>query len=182
MMLLTLRGTVFLYEGDEIGMTDVDVPRDELVDPVGIRFYPYAGRDPVRTPMQWSAEPGGGFTDPAVRPWLPFGDLTCNVADQRDDPGSFLTLTRDLIAYRHAQPDLRTGEWSALDAPAGVLAYRRGADHAVLLNLGEHEATVADVDGRIQVATRRPREGQATGGSVTLGPREGVVLSGLRRT
>ena len=48
MLLLTLRGTVFLYEGDEIGMTDVDVPRDQLVDPVGIRFYPYAGRDPVR--------------------------------------------------------------------------------------------------------------------------------------
>ena len=58
MMLLTLRGTVFLYEGDEIGMTDVDVPREELVDPVGIRFYPHAGRDPVRTPMQWSERAG----------------------------------------------------------------------------------------------------------------------------
>ena len=109
---------MFLYEGDEIGMTDVDVPRAELVDPVGIRFYPHAGRDPVRTPMQWTAEAGGGFTDAGVTPWLPFGDLACNVADQRDDPDSFLTLTRDLIAYRHAQPDLATGAWTALDAPA----------------------------------------------------------------
>ncbi len=75
MLLLTLRGAVFLYEGDEIGMTDVDVPRAELVDPVGIRFYPHAGRDPVRTPMQWSNEPGGGFTGADVSPWLRFGDL-----------------------------------------------------------------------------------------------------------
>ena len=58
MMLLTLRGSVFLYEGDEIGMTDVDVPRDELVDPVGDPLLPVRGRDPVRTPMQWTGEPG----------------------------------------------------------------------------------------------------------------------------
>ena len=89
MMLLTLRGTVFLYEGDEIGMTDTDIPRDELVDPVGIRFYPYAGRDPVRTPMQWANEPGGGFTDAGVTPWLRFGDLS-----RATSPTSTATRTR----------------------------------------------------------------------------------------
>ena len=177
MLLLTLRGTVFLYEGDEIGMTDVDVPRDELVDPVGIRFHPYAGRDPVRTPMQWTAEPGGGFTDAGVTPWLRFGDLAVNVADQQDDPESFLTLTKELIAYRAAQADLRRGEWSALDAPAGVLAYRRGDAHVVLLNLGDAEATVTGIDGTVAIGTRRSRDGEAVAGSITLAPNEGAVLA-----
>jgi len=176
MMLLTLRGTVFLYEGDEIGMTDTDVPRDELVDPVGIRFYPYAGRDPVRTPMQWANEPGGGFTAAGVTPWLRFGDLAVNVADQHHEPESFLTLTRDLIAYRRGESDLRTGAWTALDAPDDVLAYRRGDAHAVLLNLGTAEATVAAVTGTISIGTRRSRDGEAVPGSITLAPGEGVVL------
>ena len=77
--------------------------------PGGRPVLPYAGRDPVRTPMQWSDVDGGGFTAAGVEPWLPFGDLTCNVDDQRDDPGSFLTLTRDLIALRASTPDLVTG-------------------------------------------------------------------------
>jgi alpha-glucosidase len=177
MLLLTLRGTVFLYEGDEIGMTDVDVPRDELVDPVGIRFYPYAGRDPVRTPMQWDASPGRGFTADGVTPWLPFGDVRCNVADQRDDPDSFLTLTTDLIAYRRAQPDLATGAWAALEAPAGVLAYRRGDAHTVVLNLGAAAATVDGVDGTVVIGTRRARDGEPVSGSLTLDAAEGAVLA-----
>ena len=176
MMLLTLRGTVFLYEGDEIGMTDVDVPRDELVDPVGIRFFPYAGRDPVRTPMQWTDEPGAGFTAAGVTPWLPFGDLACNVADQRDDPASFLTLTHDLIAYRRAQPICGPAPGPRSPAPDGVLAYRRGVGHAVLLNLGEREATVTGLDGVIAVATRRSRDDEAVAGALTLAPGEGLLL------
>jgi alpha-glucosidase len=176
MMLLTLRGTVFLFEGDEIGMTDVDVPRDELVDPVGIRFHPHAGRDMVRTPMQWTNEPGGGFTGADVTPWLRFGDLSVNVADQRDDPDSFLTLTRDLIAYRKGEPDLRAGAWTAVDAPAGVLAYRRGGAHTVLLNLGDAGATVAGITGTVVIGTRRSRDGEAVVGSLALAPGEGVVL------
>jgi alpha-glucosidase len=176
MMLLTLRGTVFLYEGDEIGMTDVDIPRDELVDPVGIRFHPYAGRDPVRTPMQWDASPGRGFTDDGVTPWLRFGDAGCNVADQRDDPDSFLTLTADLIALRHATPDLGTGAWRALDAPEGVLAYRRGDAHTVVLNLGDAPATLDAVEGTVVIGTRRARDGESVVGSLTLAAAEGVVL------
>ena len=176
MMLLTLRGTVFLYEGDELGMTDVDVPRELLVDPVGIRFYPYAGRDPVRTPMQWSGEPGGGFTDATVTPWLPFGDSARNVADQRDDADSFLTLTRDLIAYRRSTPDLATGAWTAIDAPDGVLAYRRGSAHAVVLNLGNAPATVPGIDGTIVIGTRRALDSTPVSGDLTLSPGEGAVL------
>ncbi len=177
MMLLTLRGTVVLYEGDEIGMVDTDVPRDELVDPVGIRFYPYAGRDPVRTPMQWENGPGGGFTSEGVTPWLRFGDLTCNVADQQGDPESFLTLTRDLITLRTSTPDLASGAWRAVDAPAGVLAYARGDATVVLLNLGSDPATVEDVTGRITIGTRRSRDGEKATGSLQLAPSEGVVVT-----
>ena len=177
MMLLTLRGTTVLYEGDEIGMVDTDVPRDELLDPVGVRFHPYAGRDPVRTPMQWENTPGGGFTGPDVTPWLRFGDLACNVADQRDDPDSFLRLTRDLIALRTSTPDLATGAWTAVGAPDGVLAYRRGEQTVVALNLGETAATVADVTGTIVVGTRRARDGEPVTGTLTLSPAEAVVLT-----
>ena len=101
-VLLGLRGTAVLYQGDEIGLGDVPVPRDRLRDPLGVAYWPaYAGRDAMRTPMPWGPRPGGGFTDAGVEPWLPFGDLSaCNVEDQRNDPASMLTLTRDLIALR----------------------------------------------------------------------------------
>ena len=176
MMLLTLRGTTVLYEGDEIGMVDTDVPREELVDPVGIRFYPYAGRDPVRTPMQWENVDGGGFTSAGVTPWLRLGDLACNVADQRDDPDSFLTLTRDLIALRTSTPDLATGAWSAIPAADGVLAYRRGDATVVVLNLGDALATVDDISGTIVVGTDRTLDGVSITGSIEMQPRTGFVI------
>ncbi len=176
MMLLTLRGTVFLYQGDEIGMTDVDIPRDELVDPVGIRFHPYAGRDPVRTPMQWEDVDGAGFTPAGVPPWLRFGDLTCNVVDQHADPTSFLHLTHDLIALRVATPDLRTGLWRAVDAPADVLAYTRGDGHLVALNLGDASATVGTGPGSVVIGTDRARDGEVVADGLALPGRSGVVL------
>lgn len=177
MMLLTLRGTTVLYEGDEIGMVDTEIPREELVDPVGIRFHPYAGRDPVRTPMQWANEPGGGFTTPDATPWLRFGDLTCNVADQDGDPGSMLSLTRDLIALRRSNPDLRLGAWTRLGAPTEVLAYRRGESTVVLLNLGGEAVDVPDVAGTVLIGTTRTRDAETVTGTLHLAPNEGVVLT-----
>ena len=128
MMILTLRGAAFLYYGDEIGMPDTDVPEERLRDPVGIRFHPLAGRDPERTPMQWSPAPGGGFTsDPGVEPWLPYGDFaSCNVEDERHDPGSMLALCRDLIGLRDAVPELRSGDYATIErTPEGMWAWRR---------------------------------------------------------
>ena len=73
LMLLSLRGTPVLYQGDEIAMGNVALAQEDLRDPLGVRFYPYyEGRDAARTPMQWSDRPGGGFTE-AERPWLPHG-------------------------------------------------------------------------------------------------------------
>ncbi len=89
MILLCLRGTPVLYQGDEIGLGDTELQQADLRDPLGVRFWPhYAGRDGMRTPMPWRNVPGGGFTDAGVRPWLPFGDLAaCNVEDQSVRPG-----------------------------------------------------------------------------------------------
>ena len=176
MMLLTLRGCVFLFEGDEIGMVDTPLEREQLRDPVGIKFWPLFGRDPVRTPMQWSDEPGAGFTRPGVEPWLPFGDLACNVEDQRRDPESFLSLCRDLIGLRDAIPELRSGELRALDAAEGVLAYRRGERTLVVLQLGDAPAAVEGVRGEIRIATRRERDGERVDGALVVGPGEGAVV------
>jgi alpha-glucosidase len=127
--------------------------------------------------MPWSAEPGAGFTAPGVEPWLPFGDLTANVADQRADAGSDLTLVRDLIALRRMRADLRTGAYAPLDAPEGAWAYRRGEATTVALNLSDRPVPVAGARGRVAVGTDRARDGAPVDGRIELGPWEGVVLT-----
>jgi alpha-glucosidase len=176
MMLMTLRGSVFLFEGDEIGMVDTPLELEQLVDPVSIKYHPVFGRDQVRTPMQWTSAPGAGFTDPGVEPWLPFGDLTTNVEDQRRDPDSFLSLCRDLIGVRDAWPELREGAYTSIDAPADVLAYRRGKRTVVALNLGSTSQELAGINGTVRVATLRARDDERIDGTVELGPGEGVLV------
>ena len=117
---LTLRGTPVLYMGEEIGMVDVESAPGAAFD--------RAGRDTSRTPMQWSAGPGGGFT--LGKPWLPLGDTAAvNVADQRTDGSSLLALYRDLLRVRSASAALALGSHRSLDVPveSGVFAYLREA-------------------------------------------------------
>jgi alpha-glucosidase len=118
-LLLTLPGPAFLYQGDEIGLAD---------GPGGGRAYDRSGRDKYRHPMQWDASPSGGFT--TGEPWLPAVDPAhTNVEAQRDDPGSTLSLVRDLLALRRVLGD----GIELVDAVPGVLAYRRG-DHGIAIN------------------------------------------------
>jgi alpha-glucosidase len=125
--------------------------------------------------MQWSAEPGAGFTKAGVEPWLPFGDhAAVNVADQAEDPGSVLRFCRDLIALRRREPSLRTGSYATYAAPAGVWAWRRGDDVAVAVNLSD-QAVDLPLEGEVLLATDRAGEGAAFGGR--LGPWAGVVVS-----
>jgi alpha-glucosidase len=178
MMLLTLRGTPFLYYGDEIGMTNVPVPFDQLLDPVGLRGWPEdPGRDSARTPMRWSSGPGAGFTTEAAQPWLPIGDTEGrNVRDQGSDPGSTLSFCRDLISVRRSEPDLHAGRYASLDSPPGVWAWRRGERFRVALNLSDRETRLAAWEGTVAIGTRRDRDGERVGRQLTLRPWEGVLI------
>src|SRR5262252_6821123 len=181
-MLLTLRGTPFLYYGDELGMTDVAVPSDRTADPLSRRMPgQHRGRDPERTPMLWRPGPGAGFTAAGVDPWLPLGDSQISVEQQQDDHASTLRLCRDLIRLRHDSSDLRSGGYTSLDTPAGVWAYRRGTDTVVALNFRDEEVAVPGVRGRILIATERAHDGTEVAGLLRLGPAEAVVvISGQR--
>lgn len=141
LMLLTLKGTPFIYYGEEIGMIDPRLPKRLLKDPVGLRWYPFhRGRDGSRTPMQWSAGAGGGFSDGC--PWLPVGPELDrrNVTAQEGDPASLLSLYKRLIRLRKDSPALRQGSFRALPGaadPEAVFVYLResgGEKMAVALN------------------------------------------------
>jgi alpha-glucosidase len=179
MMLLSLRGTPVLYQGDEIGLGDTEVAHEDMRDPLGVLYWPaYAGRDAMRTPMQWRDTEGGGFCAPGVSPWLPFGDVkACNVEDQHKDPGSMLVLTRDLISLRRHTPDLRTGQYASVGAPQGIWAWRRGEDVLVALNLGDHDAAFEGFSGQILIGTDRRRDAESFSGSVPIRAWEGLVAS-----
>jgi alpha-glucosidase len=176
MLLLTLRGTPVVYYGDELAMAETDIPPDRVVDPVAaLDPEGGSGRDGARTPMPWSADPGLGFTAAGVEPWLPFGDPTVNVAAQRADPRSALHLTRDLIALRRVEADLRTGAYSEVSAVGDMWVYRRGERHLVALNCGDEESEVPG-DGSVVIGTQRSRDREAVDGRLVLAPREGAVV------
>ena len=176
-MLLSLRGTPFLYYGDEIGMTDTDVPKDRLLDPVALIHGRRLGRDPERTPMAWTAEPSG-FTEPGVEPWLPFGDLSAaNVAAERHDPLSMLALARDLVSLRDALPDLARGDYRT-DPRSNdeQWIFRRGGRTFVALNMSDEETTLASVRGLVRIGTDRSRDGMRIDGELILAPWESVIV------
>jgi glycosidase len=113
-----------------------------------------------------------------VEPWLPYGDVrACNVAAQRHDPDSTLSLTRDLIGLRDALPDLRGGSYETLPCSDERLwAWRRGERVVVALNLSDGEAVVPDVPGTIRIATDRSRDGEEVDTSLRLAPWSAAIL------
>ena len=142
MLLLTLRGTPTIYQGEEIGMRDVAIPPERVQDPWE-RNVPGLGRDPVRTPIPWSGGPNGGFS--AGDPWLPLGDeaATSNVDAQASKPRSMLNLYRLLLKLRRLEPALSIGSYGPGATTASVLAYeRRHAERRLLiaLNLSDERA------------------------------------------
>ena len=183
-LLLTLRGTPTVYYGDEIGMEDVAIPRDEVRDPFeknvpGIG----AGRDPARTPMRWTAGRNAGFT--TGTPWLPLGDnlATCNVEAQSNDRASMLSLCRRMLALRRARPALAVGDYVAVPCEEECLAYlRQWGDERVLvmLNFSNHEHRLflprALPRGRIVFSTHASRSEEEVAEAVVLAPTEGVVI------
>lgn len=175
MMLLTLRGTPFLYYGEEIGMSDVPVPPERQRDPVG--------RDPCRTPMPWEPGRNGGFT--SGEPWLPMGDTeTLSVEAQRWDRSSVLSLYRSLIWFRKRSPALRWGGFLPVDTGDEVFAYQRAAgDEQLLVALNFSDRSIAvEVDtvaatGVVELSTD-PRRALAPISlhPFELGPLEGAIV------
>lgn len=165
--LLALRGTPFLYYGDELGLEQQDVPEAAQKD--------MAGRDGARTPMPWSDEQGRGFTRAGMEPWLPLGTGP-TVAGQRDDPRSILSLCRDLLALRRERSDLRQAPYASLPSPEGVWAWSRGERYAAAVNLGEDEAVVDGLTGKILICTSRDRDGEHVDSGLRLRPSEGALL------
>ncbi|MCX8073260.1 MAG: alpha-amylase family glycosyl hydrolase [Candidatus Binatia bacterium] len=179
LMLLTLRGTPFIYYGEEIGMRDVPIPPERICDPVGQRF-PGLGRDPERTPMQWSGAAYAGFS--SVEPWLPVASdfADCNVEKQRHDPASLLSFYRKLIWKRKQSPALQRGSYSTLDAPEHVFAYERA--HAeqtlvVVLNFGtQPTALTLPHAGTLWLSTSPQRRDAGPKQQWELDANEGIVV------
>ncbi|HZV64283.1 MAG TPA: alpha-amylase family glycosyl hydrolase [Telluria sp.] len=129
-MQLSLKGTPCLYQGDELALTEAEVPYELLQDPYGITFWPeFKGRDGCRTPMPWTNEaPNAGFT--SGKSWLPVAapHLAAAASVQEGDPDSALNFARRIIAWRRTLPQLTRGEIAFFDAPEPVLALRRDLD------------------------------------------------------
>ena len=126
-LLLSLRGTICLYQGEELGLTEAYVAYEDLQDPYGIRFWPkFKGRDGCRTPMPWiSDNQNGGFSD--AKPWLPMAveHLQRSVGNQEAAADSTLAFYRRMIRFRQAWPALVKGGLSDLQAGDGILSFVR---------------------------------------------------------
>lgn len=137
-MLLTLRGTPYLYYGEEIGMRDIPRKREEILDPIGKRYWPFhKGRDGCRSPMQWTDGENGGFS--TGKPWLPAhaNYKKRNVEQQRQDPNSLFNFYRRLIQIRKQSPALMHGAFIPLGEQSDfVMAYlRQSEDETILVAL-----------------------------------------------
>ncbi len=153
-LLMCLRGTIFLYQGEELGLPQARVARADLRDPEGIRFWPHnLGRDGARTPFPWRHDaPHAGFSN--VPPWLPSDPAHAALAvdTQQHDSGSVLNAVRRAIAARRSSAALRLGGIRFEDAPEPVLRFRRTHGREVVhcvFNLGAEptRTTIADSPG-----------------------------------
>jgi alpha-glucosidase len=167
-LLLTLRGTPFLFQGEELGLEDAVVPVERRVDP--------GGRDGCRAPIPWDASPTHGW--PVADPWLPWPPDAGvrNAEGERGDRGSILHLYRDLLAARRASPALRHGAIRVVDAPEHVLAYERSAGddrRLVVVNFADRGLRVP-VEGPWEPVVSSHRTWPGSDG--TLQPGEAVIF------
>jgi alpha-glucosidase len=181
MLLLTLRGTPTIYEGEEIGMTDVPIPPDRVQDPWE-RNVPGLGlgRDPARTPMQWDATAHAGFS--TAEPWLPVAadHAKINVAAQAADPRSMLALYRALIRLRRTEPALSIGGYQLVSADESALVYERrheGKRLLVVLNMtGSKRVLQHFPPGRVLLSTLLDQADGRIQGTLELRSNEGCIV------
>ncbi|TWU46956.1 alpha-amylase family glycosyl hydrolase [Rubripirellula reticaptiva] len=179
MLLLTLRGTPTLYQGDEIGIGEVQIPPNRVRDPQDLRQPDLGiGRDRSRTPIPWNSSAQAGFS--TVEPWLPLNEdwRERNVAAQDQDDNSILSLYRSLLALRRSHNALSIGDLTLVDAADDVLAYRRQRANEILLialNLSDEPRPLLLPENtciaKVLCSTKPIRPI-----SSTLDPNEGLVL------
>lgn len=183
-LLLMLRGTPTMYAGDEIGMHDGEVPPDRVRDPAELNVPGKGlGRDPQRTPFHWNSEPRAGFT--TGEPWLPIAsdhDVR-NVARDKDDPQSILSLYRELIALRRREPALSIGSYQHVDRHGDVFAFQRsesGRRFLIVLNFGPNPAFFESDQhafrGQVAINTHLDRKGESVEGAIQIRGDEAVVV------
>jgi alpha-glucosidase len=178
LLLMGLRGNVFVYQGEELGLPQANVPFERLQDPEAIANWPQTlGRDGARTPMPWTAGVlNAGFS--AVEPWLPVDPehLPLAVDAQEADPASTLHVARRLIALRRAYPALRTGAISFVDTNSPLLIFQRGEGATALLlafNLGHEAVTWSLPEGWAMI------DGVNLGGDGQMPPCAGLIARRL---
>jgi len=145
-MVCSLRGSVCIYQGEELGLTEADVPYEAMQDPYGITFWPqFKGRDGCRTPMPWNDDAHGGFSHGV--PWLPVPaeHRAQAVAVQENDPHSALNGFRRFLQWRKSQPALCVGQIDFLDTPEPVLAFTRQAGDDTVLAVFNLTDTAVDL-------------------------------------
>jgi alpha-glucosidase len=173
-----------MYYGDEIGMHDVEIPAEQVHDPVEKRFPGRGfGRDPARTPMQWNGKRHAGFS--TARPWLPVANDAgqVNVEGQKADEGSILAFYRRLLKFRQDEPAMQIGRYVPAGEHANMLAFFReheGTRFLVAANLADHSGALViprhmNVAGRIALCTDERRIGEKIDHRIRLGPNEGIV-------
>jgi alpha-glucosidase len=141
-LMMCLRGSVCLYQGEELGLTEAEVAFEDLQDPYGIKFWPeFKGRDGCRTPMVWRADNGnGGFTQ--GKSWLPVAPEHLGKALDKaeSDPTSLLHFYRTIIALRHAEPALMSGDQTPVKATGSVVHFTRAGQIFCAVNLSDTPA------------------------------------------
>ncbi len=174
-LLMSLRGSVCLYEGEELGLTEAELAFADLQDPYGIRFWPeFKGRDGCRTPMVWEAKAkNGGFS--AAKPWLPVPaeHLPLAADAQAGDENSLLEHYRRFLAFRRAHPALAKGDIAFLDTQGDAVAFTRRLGNEEIVcafNLGAHPAAI-DLGGPAapQPLAGYGFSGDASSGAIRLG-------------
>jgi alpha-glucosidase len=173
MLLLTLRGTPTVYQGDELGMENVPIPPEWVMDPWEKNIPGLGlGRDPVRTPIAWSGGEGAGFT--SGTPWLPIDRRPEMRVDlQKEDPGSMLGFHRALLALRRKEAALSLGSYRTLGVDENVFCFERRHGEralAIALNFSDREQPLP-LRGTPLISTHA-----ATAASDRLAPNEGRIM------
>lgn len=180
-LLMCLRGSVCIYQGEELGLPEAEIAFEDLQDPYGIEFWPeFKGRDGCRTPMVWQSDNSyGGFS--VVKPWLPVpsSHLPLAAAAQEHDPGALLHHYRGAIALRAAHPALRKGAQCAMKASGDLLTFERcEADERLFLafNLSDQPASLPLPDGSWQALAADLGAAAPTGRILALAPWKAAIL------